>query len=256
MEIKETIKEFYNQQAEKFSQTRQKNWPEFNYILDEVKLLLSQKDKIIILELWCWDGRLSRFLLQNLPQDKFEYVWVDISSGLINIANKENTFSNVRFVVNDMLNFVENQQDQTFDFVVAVASFQHIPTRWERLLILKHIYRILTYEWELMMFNWSFSEWFFKKFKFQILKAFLVWILSLWGKPINDIMVPWKDKDNVFYRYYHIFFLFELKNLFKQAGFVIKNLCYIWKDWQPTVNRRYSRNSCIIGVKRVISNLG
>jgi ubiquinone/menaquinone biosynthesis C-methylase UbiE len=71
---------------------------------------------------------------------------VDISSGLINIANKENTFSNVRFVVNDMLNFVENQQDQTFDFVVAVASFQHIPTRWERLLILKHIYRILTYE--------------------------------------------------------------------------------------------------------------
>ena len=51
MEIKETIKEFYNQQAEKFSQTRQKNWPEFNYILDEVKLLLSQKEKIIILEL-------------------------------------------------------------------------------------------------------------------------------------------------------------------------------------------------------------
>jgi ubiquinone/menaquinone biosynthesis C-methylase UbiE len=45
-----------------------------------------------------------------------------------------------------MLNFVENQQDQTFDFVIAVASFQHIPTRWERLLILKHIYRILSYE--------------------------------------------------------------------------------------------------------------
>jgi hypothetical protein len=133
-----------------------------------------------------------------------------------------------------------------------VASFQHIPERWERLLILKHIYRVLTYWGELMMFNWSFSEWFFKKFKFQILKSFLIWILSLWSRPINDIMVPWKDKDKTFYRYYHIFFLFELKNLFKQAGFVIKKLCYIWKNWQQTINRKYSRNSCIIGEKEVI----
>jgi ubiquinone/menaquinone biosynthesis C-methylase UbiE len=44
-----------------------------------------------------------------------------------------------------MLKFLENQEDQSFDFVVAVASFQHIPERWERLLILKHIYRVLTY---------------------------------------------------------------------------------------------------------------
>jgi ubiquinone/menaquinone biosynthesis C-methylase UbiE len=78
-----------------------------------------------------------------------------------------------------MLDYLENIEPETFNFVVAVASFQHIPTRWERLLILKHIYRILKYGGEVMMFNWSFSKWFFKKYKWQVLKSFILGVLSL-----------------------------------------------------------------------------
>jgi len=257
MKVKQTIKEFYDNQAEKFSQTRTKIWPEFNYIAQEVEKLLVWKDKIKILELGCGDGRLCRFLAEKFP-GKIEYIWVDISEGLIRIAKKlsENyqINSQISFIVSDMLDYLENVEPETFDFIVAVASFQHIPTRWERLLILKHIYRILKYGGEVMMFNWSFSKWFFKKYKWQVLKSFILGVLSLWTKAINDIMVPWKTESKTFYRYYHIFFLFELKKLFKQAWFVIKEACYINKRGEKTISRMDSRNSCIVWIKKIINS--
>ena len=294
MKIKQAIKKFYNNQAEKFSQTRNKHWPEFNYIFKEIEKLLTQKDKIKILDLWCGDWRLYWFLAENFS-NRIDYVGVDISEKLIQIAikkykwkiilitpdnlylksisknnniicdkvkkckrnNQDNLWLSLNnnyplFIVSDMLDYLENIDPETFDFVVSVASFQHIPTNWERLLILKHIYRVLKYNWKIMMFNWSFSEWFFKKYKWQILKSFILWILSLGSKHINDIMVPWKDKNKIFYRYYHIFFLFELKKLFKQAWFVIKEICYINRRWEKTVSRIDSRNSCVIWVKNIV----
>jgi hypothetical protein len=46
--------------------------------------------------------------------------------------------------------------------------------------------------------------------------------------------------------------MYELKNLFKLSGFVIKELCYITRDWIKSVSRKNSRNSMIIGKKSVI----
>jgi ubiquinone/menaquinone biosynthesis C-methylase UbiE len=87
---------------------------------------------------------------------------------LIEIAKtetlKEDNKSNVNFVVSDMLSFLEKQDQQSYDFVIAVASFQHISKKYERLLILKNIYRVLEYDGVCQMFNWSFSTWFFKKY--------------------------------------------------------------------------------------------
>ena len=258
--IKESVKNFYNAQAEKFSGTRKKQWPEFFYIKQEVEKILSQKWKIRILELGCGDGRLYRYLVDVFPKEQIEYTGVDISEGLINIAKEnwelrdENLEKEVKcsFVVSDMLSFVEKQDQQSYDFVIAVASFQHIPKKYERLLILKNIYRILDYDGIVQMFNWSFSHWFFKKYTMQIVKAFLLWIVSIFTKPLNDIYIPWKNDWKVYYRYYHIFFLFELKNLFKQSWFVIKELCYINREGNKSVSRKDARNSMIIAKKSVI----
>jgi len=279
--IKESIKNFYNAQAEKFSETRKKQWPEFFYIKQEVEKILSQKWKIRILELGCGDGRLYRYLVDVFPKEQIEYTGVDISEGLIKIAKEnwelreENLEKKVNlnyqssisekespkssklstspnFVVSDMLSFVEKQDQQSYDFVIAVASFQHIPKKYERLLILKNIYRVLEYDGVVQMFNWSFSTWFFKKYFKQILKSFLLWILTLFTRPLNDIYIPWKNDWKVYYRYYHIFFLFELKNLFKQSWFVIKELCYINREWNKSVSRKDARNSMIIAKKSVI----
>jgi len=284
--IQESIKNFYNSQAEKFSQTRKRNWPEFFYIKEEVEKLLKKKQTIKVLELGCGDGRAWRYL-QDLFPWRIIYTGVDLSEGLIQIAkteldkqknnytkislvskekdsetslewqikkvwNKNLQYNQTQFIVSDMLSFLENQDQQSYDFVFAVASFQHIGTKYERLLILKNIYRVLEYDGVVQMFNWSFSHWFFKKYTRTILKSFLLWLLTLFTRPLNDIYIPWKDKDKIYYRYYHIFFIYELKNLFKLSGFVIKELCYITKNWIKSVSRKDSRNSMIIGKKSII----
>jgi len=295
--IQESVKNFYNAQAQKFSWTRKKNWSEFFYIKEQVEKYLKISEKIKILELWCWDGRLYRYLIEYFPQERIEYVWVDISEWLIQIAktelqkednchtefssasqrskeipdqvlddkkislewkiNKlENTQKNhqVKFVVSDMLSFLEKQEQQNFDMVIAVASFQHISTKWERLLIMKNIYRILNYDGVVLMFNWSFSKWFFKKYTKNIIKSLLIWILSLWTKAINDIYIPWKNNNSkkVFYRYYHIFFLYELRYLFKKSWFIIQEDCYINKKWEKSISRIDSRNSIFLWKKNVL----
>jgi len=284
--IQESVKNFYNAQAQKFSWTRKKNWPEFFYIKEQVEKYLRTSEKIKILELWCGDGRLYRYLIEYFPEERIEYTWVDISEWLINIA-KENISQTIKkngkdfetssewqkeeifkknqdnkkeydqspsFVVSDMLSFLEKQDQQTFDMVIAVASFQHIPTKWERLLIMKNVYRILNYDGAVLMFNWSFSKWFFKKYTKTIVKSLIIWLLSLWTKPINDIYIPWKDNNSkkVFYRYYHIFFLYELRYLFKKAGFIIQEDCYINKKWEKSISRIDSRNSIFLWKKSVL----
>jgi hypothetical protein len=55
MDIIEELKNFYNDQAEKFTETRKKKWPEFELILQEIKNDFDRsKNKILnILELGC-----------------------------------------------------------------------------------------------------------------------------------------------------------------------------------------------------------
>lgn len=247
VDIQQEIKQFYDNQAEKFSNTRKKQWPEFFYIKEQVEKILTKKWKIKILELWCGDGRLYKYLTEIFDKNLIDYTGVDLSTWLIKIAQKENP--NINFINQDMLSFLEKQEQQSYDFVIAIASFQHISKRWERLLILKNIYRILNYDGILQMFNWSFSNWFFKKYTKQIAKSFFIWILSLWTKPINDIYIPWKNKEKIFYRYYHIFFLSELRSLFKLNWFRILDNCYINKKWEKSVSWKDSRNSMIIWKK-------
>jgi cyclopropane fatty-acyl-phospholipid synthase-like methyltransferase len=97
---------------------------------------------------------------------------------LIKIAQSETSNLKLtqkpKFIAQDMLSFLEQQEQQNFNIVVAVASFQHVPTKWERLLILKNIYRVLDYDAIVLMFNWSFSKWFFKKYTGQIIKSLLI----------------------------------------------------------------------------------
>jgi len=258
--VKNSVKSFYNAQAEKFSWTRKKKWPEFFYIKQEVEKIISEKWKIKILELWCGDGRLYRYLIDFFSEEQIEYTGVDISEGLIKIAKEnwklinENLDKEVKcsFVVSDMLSFLEEQEQQIYDFVIAVASFQHIPKKYERLLILKNIYRTLNYDGVVQMFNWSFSHWFFKKYFKHILKSFVLWFVTIFTKPLNDIYIPWKNDGKVYYRYYHIFFLFELKKLFKQSWFVVNDLCYINREGNKSISRKDARNSILVARKTVL----
>ena len=44
-----------------------------------------------------------------------------------------------------MLQFLKKQDQQFYDNIIMIASFQHIPNKKMRLEILHHIYRVLNY---------------------------------------------------------------------------------------------------------------
>lgn len=244
MSHKDNIKAFYDQEAKHFHSTRQdKVWPEFRLILEEMVAL--KKDKLRVLELGWWSWRFYSFLKDNYLGE-FSYVGVDISSWLTQIAQEN--YLEATFVCDDMQHFVENDT-QEYDVVVAIASFQHLENVSQRLIVLEHIYRILSYQWIVAMTNWSFSDRFIKKQKKPLLKAILKSILTLGYYKYNDLLIPWTNQDITTNRYYHIFSLSELTKLLLLAGFQILQIGYIGKSTKLLLKYNESRNSFFIWKK-------
>ena len=238
---------FYDGQAGKFHETRKNFWPEFDEIVNEINNL--DWESVKILDLWCGSWRLFKYL-QSKVTKQIKYKGVDISKNLLDIAKKENKMW--KFVNCDMEWFLTTQEQESYDVVILVASFQHLFTRQKRLFVLKHIYRILKYNWKVIMANWSFSKWFFQKYKDQIINSLLKCVFSLWFYKYNDINIPWKDKKVTYFRYYHIFWLNELKTLMRMSSFVIRKLWFVDNFWGFTQKRAYARNSFVVWEKNVL----
>lgn len=213
------LQAFYDSQAEKFSGTRQRDWPEFSYILEEIEKTITRIEQstrnnthittiptdkyktiadtqqhrpIRILELGCGDGRFLGYLQDNLSTAReIEYTGVDISLNLLTIAN--NNHPHARRVHQDMVSFLKTVPAESFDVIIGIASFHHLPTKQERDTTLGFIYYALQYEGALIMTNWCYSDWFKEKFKKPIQKALLKSLYTLGKSSKNDIMVPWKD---------------------------------------------------------------
>lgn len=233
------LSKIYDEIANDFSKTREKYWIEFDIIYEYIKTF----NNPYIIDLWCWDWRFFWYLKNK--NFEFKYLWVDISKNLIEIAKtKYGDF----FINDDMILFLEKQKQEVFDIILLIASFHHLKKN-ERLKLLINAYKSLKFWWKLIMINRSFSSWFLKKYKFEILKWIFKFILSFWFYSWNDLYIPWKWK-KIYYRYYHIFLLSELRYLLKSTGFVIEKLWYIWKDWY--CNWKESRNTLAVAVKDVI----
>ena len=119
----------YSRIAEEFSKTRE-------YLPEERKDLLLQYitpgDKV--LDLGCGNGRFS-----GVFQKDIEYIGVDNSEGMIEIARKK--YPGADFSVADALNlpFPENYFDKVFSFAV----IHHVPSTELRIKFLKEARKVL-----------------------------------------------------------------------------------------------------------------
>lgn len=253
MTIQSDLKEFYDAQAEKYYHTRNKHRADADIFLDEIKK--SKKQTISILEFGCGSGRLLGALLE-LSDIDINYVWVDISKNLLAFAKKHIASKSkaqhitAKFVCKDILEYISWCKQESFDFVIWVASFQHIPTTKERFFLIKNIYRILTYNGTLMMTNRSFSQRFLKKYKKEFIYSLWKHFSSLGKHQRNNLMIPWKNKDKLSKRFYHIYTLRELKRLITMSGFVITHISYL-KKWNIMNSRKDSQNSLLIAKKTI-----
>lgn len=260
-DITHQLQNYYNHQARKYAHTRRKFWVEKKILkisLEEY-LITYRIKKLKILEFGCGDGRFLREVLLPLSEKEnivIEYIGVDISQWLLDIAQEQikqywKSISTT-FICADILDYISNCKQEEFDCVVGMSSFQHIQTYEQRLYLMQYFYKVLKYDGIIMMLNWSFSYWFLQKYW----KAILWWIgryfTSFWKQDWNSMYLPWKAKDQIFDRFYHIFLLKEFRKLVLFSSFVIKQLGYIDQQWRLVDTFSRARSIFFIAQKSVL----
>lgn len=242
---------YYDHEADKFHQTRQRHWPEFDVLIDEIKTQYTKKKKLRILELGCGSGRLYGVLQKAFPTKELAYTWVDISEKLIEKARQD--YPAITWLVGNMTTYLQMAEQEEYDIVIGIASFHHLPSSNLRVTTANYIYRSLAYDGFCFFTNRSDSERFRTKFRSSIIQARWKTIVSFGIYKPSDLFLPWKNEwhSKVFYRYYHIFSPKELEDIAKISWFGDIQQFYLTSEWERTNNKKISRNLCSIRKKNV-----
>jgi tRNA (uracil-5-)-methyltransferase TRM9 len=91
---------------------------------------------------------------------------------------------------------------ESFDWVIAVATYHHIEKSEDRLKAMEELRRVLKPGGEAFITVWN------------------RWQPRFWLKK-KQLMVPWRTKDKTLYRFYYLFTYGELERLVKKTGFTV-----------------------------------
>lgn len=213
-----SLSNFYSTQSVKRTNTRKKERPEFEIILEDIKNTavfqsysalkdsatipikntgtlrhwgsVTMKPALHIVELGCGDGRFAQYLDEKL-RVPFTYVGIDAAWWLIQTA-KERSFANqVQFFVGDMTLYLAALEQQSVDIIISMASIQHLHKSFRQSLR-NNAYRVLHYDGLHITTNRSYSKRMFAKHW----KAMIVWFFlrlfnhGTFGR--SDYMIPFK----------------------------------------------------------------
>ncbi|MEM3543755.1 MAG: class I SAM-dependent methyltransferase [Candidatus Micrarchaeia archaeon] len=160
-----------------------------------------------LLDIGCGSGR----NLFYFAEKGFDWYGIDFSKEMINIAIENFKRKNIdvkgRLKVGDMTELPF--PDESFDYIISIASFHHIPKE-EQLKAIKEMKRVLKENGEMIISVWN--KYSFKRIGF--------WFSG------KETLVPWKKKEKgiekEYNRYYYLFSYGELKKLIQMNGFKIK----------------------------------
>jgi len=209
------VKENYNDIAPDFDNTRNKIiWPEL------VKIAKNIRDNNKILDIGCGNGR----LLTVLKDKNIDYLGVDISENLINLAKKK--FFEYKFLVGDILE-LGKLKEINYDYIFCIAVIQHIPGENLRVASLLQLKNKIKSDGKIIISAWNM--WRQKKLIKNIFKFYLLKLLRKNKMDFGDIKFGWKNSEGkiISERYYHAFTKRELKKIIKKAGLKIEK---IYKD--------------------------
>jgi tRNA (uracil-5-)-methyltransferase TRM9 len=161
-------------------------------------------------------------------KERFELYGIDISAKMLELAGKyaEKYQFHVNLAQADAREMP--YEDGYFDYAIAVATFHHIEGGEKRLKALRELKRVLKPGGEAFITVWN------------------RWQPRFWLRK-KDILVPWKIKEKMLYRYYHLFSYGELETLIKKAGYqVVKS--YAESRYKFPI-KTFSRNVCVLAKK-------
>ncbi len=205
----------YDAIADHFSQTRQAPWPEFD-IIEKLVNPVASIHELKLLDIGCGSGRLSE-IQKNIAG--CTYTGIDLSNELLELGRKQ--YPDVNFIHGSMLELPF--KDNSFDFITAIASLQHIPSRQYQIQALQEMARVAKTSATLFMTNWNLYQDVMPDYFTSAKKAFG----DEWEE--GDTLVPWKDKYGKIQatRYYHSFKEKEMAELLETSGWNIQEQYYM-----------------------------
>lgn len=227
--IRQKVIETYSEIADEFDQTRQNPWLEFLHFMEYV----DTNSKV--LDLACGNGR----LYDLLKEKKVDYLGIDNNAKLLEKAKKN--FPEATFQIGDMVDL--DLPDNTYDAILCIAAFHHIPGRKLRQKSADEMHRILKKNGVVILTAWNLFQWKYIKNFFKSIGSTIIHLgfKNAW----NDLWIKWgKSGHN---RYYHAFLPNEFKKYFKK-GWKIEEFYFVRKGSRVKFQRSF--NICLIATKK------
>jgi len=172
------VKNIYEEIAEHFKVTRVFTWSWID------NFIYSLNENSLIYDIGCGNGR-------NMAYKKYNFIGIDNCENFIKIC-KEKEYN---VLLSNMMNI--NLPDNSCDAIISIASFHHLSTQENRIKSLIEMRRLIKNKGKILLSVWSINQPDKTKVKFN---------------KFGDTIVTWNKKYN---RYYYIFRIEEIINLFK-----------------------------------------
>jgi ubiquinone/menaquinone biosynthesis C-methylase UbiE len=223
--IRKGLREFYDEIAENFSSTRKYWWRDLNFI----RKYLKSEGKV--LDFGCGNGRLVDFLKET----NLEYVGVDASEKLIEIAKREYPKESFLQIENEKaLPF----KDAEFDMVFSIAVFHHFTPKMTDN-ALREIKRVLKKDGILILTIWNL--WNIKHLKF-LFKSFLRGNFNLSAK------VSFKYRNETKWRFCYWWTKEKIVRKMKNFKFKVIDCGYTFGQSKKT-KKEFKRNIFVVAGK-------
>ena len=199
------------------------NFRHWSIFRSELEMLAQRWQKGRLLNLGCGHGA---DFLPFIPG--FELYGVDFSIEMLRFALKYSQKFNFAASLSVADVRYLPYADETFDWVISIATYHHIAGEEERQAALGELRRVLKPGGEAFITVWN------------------RWQPRFWFKP-REVAVPWRIKDKTLYRYYYLFSYPELEKLVKRAGFkVLKS--FPESSYRFPI-KAFSQNICLLVMK-------